>query len=73
MTATWTVQFDKWLPEAPGDGRSPWTYLDDLAETDCFSTASDCAFTIYERRIRDPYRDGYTPLFRPARRGDKRH
>ncbi|MBX7249888.1 MAG: hypothetical protein K1X35_12700 [Caulobacteraceae bacterium] len=72
MPAEWSVRFDKWLPEAPRDGRSPWVYLDELDESDCFPTASDCAFSIYERRVRDPYQDGYTPLFRPARR-DRRH
>jgi hypothetical protein len=73
MTGDWSVRFDKWLPQAPADGRSPWTYLDDLNEADRFASASECAFTIYEKRVRDPYRDGYTPLFRPCRGGDRRH
>lgn len=73
MTADWTVRFDKWLPGPPADDRSPWTYLDDLGETDRFLSASECAFTIYEQRVRDPYLDGYRPLFRPQRRGNRRH
>lgn len=73
MTGDWSVRFDKWLPSNPTDGRSPWSYLDDLGESDRFASASECAFTIYERRVRDPYKDGYTPLFRPERRADRRH
>ena len=72
MRGEWGVRFQKWLPDTPRDGRSPWTYLDDLHEEDRFESASDAAFTIYERRVRDPYRDGYTPLFRPERR-DRRN
>lgn len=73
MTGQWGVTFDKWLPETPADGRSPWSYLDDLDEGDRFRSASDCAFTIYERRVRDPFQDGFTPLFKPALRHDRRH
>ena len=72
MPGRWGVRFEKWLPETPRDGRSPWTYLEELDEADSFKSASDCAFTIYERRVRDPYQDGYVPLFRPERR-DSRH
>ena len=73
MIADWTVRFDKWLPHTPADGRSPWTYFDDLNENDRFPSASECAFTIYEQRVRDPYLDGYTPLFRPQQGSDPRH
>ena len=72
MKADWTVGFKRWTPEPPQDGRSPWEYLEDLTEHDRFGSASDAAFSIYERRVRDPYGDGFVPLFQPVRR-DRRH
>jgi hypothetical protein len=72
MRGQWTVSFKRWTPEAPKDDRSPWEYLEDLTEHDRFASASDAAFTIYEHRVRDPYGDGFVPLFQPTRQ-DKRH
>lgn len=72
VSAPWVLEFARWTPERPGDNRSPWEYLTDLSEHDRFATASDAAFTAYEHRVRDPYGDGYVPIFKPARR-DPRH
>jgi len=63
---SWRIEFARWLPEAPNDGRSPWSYLEHFTPADRFASASDAAFGAYEDRVLDPYGDGVLPLFRPA-------
>jgi hypothetical protein len=65
----WSLEFTGWLPQPPGDRRSPWDYVCDLGPGDRFATASDAMFSIYEARVRDPYGDGFVPIFRATARG----
>ncbi len=72
MAGQWGVSFNRWYPAEPGDGRSPWLYMENLDEGDRFTSASEAAFTALERRVYDPFGDGYRPLFKPVLH-DRRH